>query len=126
MTTHISLRLTHPTHDLSNLAKKLQLPVSRIWTAGEARSAPKGDALTGKQQESYCAMKIVTPAGTIAAAIDAIRHALAGSPSLTSDFSTAHLRKSLYCTLESEGEVLELDALRALLEMEIRLEISGC
>lgn len=126
MPTHISLRLRHPSQDLSRLAAKLQLPVSRIWTAGESRATPQGDPLVGAQRESYCAFRIVTAAGTIEAAIELLRQMLATSPSLKSELSIPGLSRSLYCTIEAEGEVLEVDSLKALVDMGVKLEISGC
>ena len=126
MPTHISLRLKHPTMDLAGIAAELKLSSTRIWAAGDPRKTPHGDPLRGVQQESYCALRIITSSGTIGAAIDVIRQALANSAMLRSDFFLSDLRKSLYCTLESEGEVLDLTALKSLVDLDIRLEISGC
>lgn len=126
MPTHISLRLKHPKLDLARLAADLQLAPARIWTAGAPRKTPLGTPLAGVHQESYCALRILTPSGTIGAAIDVLRQALANSATLQSDFFLPDLSKTLYCTLESDGEVLELDALNSLVELGIRLEISGC
>lgn len=126
MTTHVSLRLRHPTLDLAQLAAELQLSPTRIWTVGDPRKTPQGDPLAGVQQESYCALRIITSSGTIGAAINVLRRALTNSAALRSGFFLPDLSKTLYCTLESEGEVLELNALKSLVDLGIRLEISGC
>ena len=126
MPTHVSLRLKHPTMDLAGFAAELRLPSIRIWTAGDARMTPQGDPLRGVQQESYCALKIITSSGTITAAINVLRQAMANSARLRSDFFLPDLSKTLYCTLESDGEVLELTALNSLVDLNIRLEIAGC
>lgn len=93
MSTHVSLRLQHPTLDLAGLAAEFQLTPTRIWTAGAPRTTPAGDPLAGIQQESYCALRIITPSGTIGAAIDVLRQALARSATLRSDLFLPDLSK---------------------------------
>lgn len=125
MPTHVSLRLKHPVLDLAGLAAELKLHPTRIWTAGTSRTTPAGDPLVGIEQESYCALRIITPPGTIVAAIGVLRQALAQSSTLRADFFVPDLSKSLYCTLDSEGEILDLNALNSLVELGVRLEIAG-
>lgn len=125
MPTHTSLRLKHPTMDLAGIAAELKLSSARIWLAGDPRKTPQGDSLPGIRRESYCALRIITSSGTISAAIDVLRQAVANSARLRSDFFLPDLSKTLYCTLESEGEVLETIALNSLVDLGIRLEISS-
>ena len=50
----ISLRLSHPVADVTELCKKLGLTPDRAWLAGQSRQTPKGVPLKGVYAESYC------------------------------------------------------------------------
>jgi hypothetical protein len=123
MTTLTSLRLKHATQDLSDLAECLKFPVGRIWRAGDDRTTPQGDPLEGKYQESYCVLKVMTATGTLEDAISEIHQAFA-DPAVRPRLAASSLRKILYCTLDAEGEVIGLTALRMLVELGIELEIA--
>lgn len=118
-----SLRLKHATQDLSDLAGCLKFPVGRIWRAGDDRKTTGGDPLEGKYQESYCVLKVMTATGTIEGAIAEIHQAFA-CPAVRPLLAAPNLQKVLYCTLDSEGEVIGLTALRTLVELGIELEIA--
>lgn len=49
----ISLRLVHPSADLSPCSKEFGLEPSRVWKVGEARTTPRGTPLEGLRSESY-------------------------------------------------------------------------
>ena len=49
----ISLRIKHPSIDLSYIGSLLGLQSNRIWKAGEPRETPKGTSLEGTNKESY-------------------------------------------------------------------------
>lgn len=49
----ISLRLVHPSVDLSPCSKEFGLEPSRQWIAGEPRTTPRGNPLGGLRCESY-------------------------------------------------------------------------
>lgn len=55
---NISLRLTHPEMDLTEIYEKLSavrdLTPRRIWRAGDQRLAQNGQPLEGKYDKSYC------------------------------------------------------------------------
>jgi len=126
MATHVGLRLRHASNDLAGLAAGLGLPAARMWIAGDARKTPLGDPLPGTYQESYLALNISSSSETISGAIEVVRAAiLAAPPDLRVLLADPALRKSLYCTLESNGEGIDLNALKTLVELGIELEIEG-
>ena len=125
MPTHISLRLRHPSQDLSMAASRLGFPIARIWASGESRKTIAGGPMGGEYRESYCAMSIVSEPATIAEAIQTINRTLVAAVDSLPILDDATLRKSLYCTLETEGEVIDSAALKLLAYWNIELEISG-
>lgn len=125
MPTKVSFRLRHPTLDLADIAKAVGLPIARIWTAGKDRRTPKGDPLEGVYQDSYCAFRVVTAEETISAAIATIDTVLHVAVSSQAILQGQELKKSLYCTLMSEGEIIDEVSLRRLVEWGIQLEIDG-
>lgn len=58
----ISLRLTHPTHGLSNCSAEFGLDPFREWKVGDTRTTPKGRALEGFRRESYWTASLDTVA----------------------------------------------------------------
>ncbi|WCM92982.1 hypothetical protein M5C99_22055 [Acidovorax sp. NCPPB 2350] len=124
MSAHISLQIRHAFQDLERLAVGLEFPIARLWVAGTDRKSPRGDPLIGTYQESYLAMKINPPEGTIAEAIGMVHRAFLSAPAdLLPVLADPDLRKSLYCTLDSEGERLDLNSLSILVELGIELEV---
>lgn len=111
--------------DLADIAKAVGLPITRIWTAGKDRQTPRGDLLEGVHQESYCAFSVVTTEETIPAALVIIDTALRLAVSSQRILQGQELEKSLYCTLMGEGEIVDLESLRRLVEWNIQLEIEG-
>ena len=124
MPTKISFRLQHPTMDLAEIAKGIGLPIARIWTSGKGRKTLKGDPLDGVYPESYCAFK-VTEAETISAAIIIIDAALQLIANSHAVLQYPDLKKSLYCTLMDEGEIIDKESLGLLVKWGIQLEIDG-
>jgi hypothetical protein len=53
----LSLKLTHPTRDLSRVCKALGLEPKRIWKKGDERQTPNGNPLKGKRDSSYCSIE---------------------------------------------------------------------
>ncbi|MDH5612121.1 MAG: hypothetical protein OEY66_06655 [Gammaproteobacteria bacterium] len=49
----ISLRVKHPTQDLSYLDSLLEIKAKGGWLAGEQRMTPKGTILDGRYTDSY-------------------------------------------------------------------------
>jgi hypothetical protein len=49
----VSLRVRHPTLDLSVLTEKLRLEPAHSWTAGEPRRSQTGAPLGGNHRDSY-------------------------------------------------------------------------
>lgn len=57
----ISLRLVHPSADLSHCSAEFGLEAFRIWKAGESRETPRGKPLDGFWRESYWTAPLDTP-----------------------------------------------------------------
>ncbi len=49
----ISLRLVHPSADLSSCSEEFGRKPSRLWRAGEPRATPRGNPLEGLRHDSY-------------------------------------------------------------------------
>src|ERR1700761_3855213 len=49
----VSLRVRHPTKDLSILTDKLRLEPAFSWVAGDPRRSQSGSALGGSHRDSY-------------------------------------------------------------------------
>ncbi len=49
----ISLRLVHPSADLSSCSEEFGLEPSRLWRVGESRTTSRGNPLDGRRHESY-------------------------------------------------------------------------
>ncbi|MEO8627739.1 MAG: hypothetical protein ABI612_06500 [Betaproteobacteria bacterium] len=125
MTSKVSFRLKHPTLDLSAIAQSVGLPIARIWTAGERRITPKGDPLDGVHPGSYCAFRVESSEGTIPAAIKIVDTALHVAVHSHRNLQGQELEKSLYCTIMGEGEFLDLESLRQLINWGIELGIDA-
>ncbi|HEX2811489.1 MAG TPA: hypothetical protein VHO04_02305 [Sphingopyxis sp.] len=54
----ISLQVRHPDADPNDIVRGVGLPVKRSWAAGEPRSTPRGTALSGHRDASYCAFDL--------------------------------------------------------------------
>src|ERR1700754_979851 len=61
----VSLRVRHPTLDLSLLADELRLEPAHCWAAGEPRRSQSGSLLGGNHRDSYWSAPL--PAQTIGA-----------------------------------------------------------
>ena len=57
----ISLRLVHPSAELSHCSAELGLEALRLWKAGEPRETPQGKPLEGFWRESYWTATLDTP-----------------------------------------------------------------
>jgi hypothetical protein len=55
----ISLRVTHPSLDPSEITSALQLTPSRTWRAGEPRTTPKGAPLKGVNSKTFWTRRFV-------------------------------------------------------------------
>ncbi|WP_404710280.1 hypothetical protein [Sphingomonas sp. MMS24-J13] len=54
----ISLQVRHPVADPNDIARGLGLPAKRSWKMGESRSTPRGTALAGRYDTTYCAFDL--------------------------------------------------------------------
>lgn len=57
----ISLRLVHPSAEISHCSAEFGLEPFRIWKAGEPRATPQGKPLEGFWRESYWTAQLDTP-----------------------------------------------------------------
>ena len=125
MATKVSFRLRHPSLDLRDVATVIGLPIARIWAASQPRRTPRGDPLEGLNRESYCAFKVSTDEGTIAAAVAAIDAALSAAATSQVVLQGQEIRKSLFCTMLDAGEVIDVGTLRRLVDWDIGLDLQG-
>ena len=69
----LSLRIEHPSADLALVCSQLGMTPKIIWRAGEPRTTPVGNPLTGNRDQSYCSTPIDHPADfSLAEALDAL------------------------------------------------------
>lgn len=54
----ISLQVWHPDADPNDIVRNVGLPVKRSWAMGEPRSTPRGTALPGHYDTTYCAFDL--------------------------------------------------------------------
>jgi hypothetical protein len=59
---NISLRLVHPSEDLSRCSAEFSLEPSRQWKVGDPRTTPRGNPLDGFRRESYWTAPLDTAA----------------------------------------------------------------
>lgn len=123
MSNHYSFKLKHPTADLSAIAKKISLDVARIWRFDDPRFTPDGVRLPGNYKNSYCILKFPEKIESLTEAIRLIQDILLKSPDLMSDSLFSSIEKSIYCTLDGEGELLVVAELKILCNLDINLEI---
>jgi hypothetical protein len=57
----LSLRIFHPSNDLSITCRSLGLKPKVLWRAGEERRTPKGNAIGGLRANSYCLIEFGRP-----------------------------------------------------------------
>lgn len=121
MTTHISLKFVHPKKDLTLISKALGLIASRNWIAGQDRVTVDGEKLSGKYESSYCVFKMskeIESINTAALYLDnLLKH------QVLSEFDDGKLVKTLYCTLENIGEIINPAAMQIFVKLGITLEI---
>lgn len=125
MTTHVTFRLKHPSQNLVDVADILGLPIARIWKVGDSRKTTTGEPLDGEYLESYLALKVISDPQTIENAVDVVRQVLLTASDRLPVLMDPELRKTLYCTLELDGEIISLHTLRYLVELGIAIEIDG-
>ncbi|MDR6853807.1 hypothetical protein [Variovorax guangxiensis] len=123
MANHYSLKLRHPTLDLSLIAQRIPLVVTRIWRFGDSRFTPDGVPLPGRYKDSYCIFKFPEKIESIKEAIYFVHNILLGDPGLMKDLMSPSFEKSIYCTLDGDGEVLAVPELKTLWSLDIKLEI---
>jgi hypothetical protein len=56
-TFELSLRIEHPSADLTIVGDSLGMRPIRIWKAGEKRTTPDGKPLAGTYKDSYCTIR---------------------------------------------------------------------
>ena len=54
----LSLRMTHPTMDLSTFCESIGLSLFRYWIAGQPRKTTDGKLLHGLYENSYCCCRL--------------------------------------------------------------------
>ena len=93
-----------------------------MWRFDDPRSSPDGVPLPGKYKDSYCIFKLPEKIESLTEAIHLVRDVMK-IPGLMSEFLSSSIEKSIYCTLDGEGELLAVAELKILCELDIKLEI---
>ncbi|MBR0784207.1 DUF4279 domain-containing protein [Bradyrhizobium iriomotense] len=121
----LSLKLTHPTRDLSDVCKALGLEPNRIWKKGDERRTPKGSLLGGKCNSSYCSIELPSSRKSLAKQIEIALKRFTPHGAvlrrLSSTGGTVSLAVGWFLD-EHSGELLGNDLLLALTRLRISLE----
>jgi hypothetical protein len=123
----ISLRIRHPDRDLAEVCAKLGRVPRPIWKAGDQRRTPKGTALPGTREASYCAIDFDEAADLrLAAHLDFIAGSLMPHRSALNEFSSSGGEMSLYISVfpsENSGETIDTSILEKLAELKISIDL---
>src|SRR5262249_22070403 len=107
----ISLRITHPERDLAEVCAKLGRVPRPIWKAGDQRGTPKGLALSGTCESSYCAIGFDEAADLgLSAHLAFIANSLMPHRPTLNEFSSSGGEISVYISLfpaENSGEAID-------------------
>ena len=123
MANHYSFKLRHPTLDLSTIAQKIPLDLARIWRFDDSRFTPDGEALPGKYKDSYCIFKLPKEIGSLQEVVHFIQAFMVADPALMQGLTFPYLEKSIYCSIDGDGETLAVPELKILCDLDINLEI---
>ena len=109
--------------DFHKFASEFELPLVRIWRAGESCSTPKGQLLSGVYESSYCCFRVLEQDDSVQAVFGKLRRIFSELCESERDLlATEGIVKSLFCSVE-EGVTIRIEDLRFLIDNEINLEI---
>lgn len=101
----------------------MPLVKKRSWRAGEGRATPDGLMLPGVYAESYCVFGFDEDVASLKDAVDRIALIMRANPGLALELEASGYEKSIYCTLDGDGEVVGVECLKDLVRLGIFLEI---
>lgn len=122
----VSLQIFHPTADLSDVGKSLQLEVYRVWRAGSQRSTPLGRILDGTYDRSYLCLTLPGPPNdSISSKIETFVEQVAktGNQKTLSDLRISGGELKLFVSADSIQETLNSTLLAHLGELGVSLSI---
>ncbi|MBR0928853.1 DUF4279 domain-containing protein [Bradyrhizobium diazoefficiens] len=123
----VSLKLTHPTRDLSRLCKALGFEPKRIWKRGDEQPVPKGMPLGSKRDSSYCLIELgPTSRKTVARQIEAALERLQPHRTVLRKLSSTGGKATLsvgWFLDEHSGETFSSDLLKSMARLHIALDL---
>ena len=120
----ISLRLRHPSADLSAIAKEIGLEPHRAWMKGDARQTPKAQPLEGHYDSSYVTVQIEAGTDSVNDVLQRLCDRLAGHMNRITEIRNTGGSLEVYITLAA-GHGLSIDhaTLLRLGELGLSLEL---
>jgi Domain of unknown function (DUF4279) len=124
----LSLRIKHPTRDLSSVCQTLGLRPVNIWKAGEERRTPKGNKIGGIREDSRCSIEFEhSQRDPLPKQIEAALMLLQPHRAMLRRLSTTGGAISFYVGWffdESDGEAFSSELLRTMADLRIALELN--
>jgi hypothetical protein len=126
--TILSLRITHPSRDLSQVCSAIGLRPKIIWKKGGERRTPKGTKLGGLRDGSYCSISLGKWSRvSLEKQIDVALKRLRQHKAVLQRFSASGGRISFFVGLSSHrtnfGEVLNAPILAEMAKLKIGVEL---
>ncbi|PSO22121.1 hypothetical protein C7G42_09610 [Bradyrhizobium sp. MOS003] len=123
----VSLKLKHPTRDLSRVCKALGLEPKHIWKMGDERRTPKGNPLGGNRDSSYCLIELgPTSRKSLAKKIESALGRLQSHRALLRRLSSTGGKVTFsvgWFLDEHSGETFSGDSLKSMARLQIGLEL---
>lgn len=122
----VSLQVRHPDADPETMIAGIGRTAHRYWTAGEARTTPKGTPLPGTYRESYCLFDFgESEDGQLAAFLRRTLVELGHAAEFISDLRRTGGKVSCYVSWfpGDHGEVFDVDLLADMARLGIDLGI---
>lgn len=124
----VSLRITHPTLCAGAIAASLGMAPEFSWTAGEARTTPRGTLLEGVHRDSYCSFHLGSgDDGQLARCLDVCLTELAGAATFLTEMRKTGGSLMFYAFWHPNGdtgEVFGTDLMRRMADLGIVLGIN--
>ena len=123
----ISLRIMHPDRDLAEVCAKLGRVPRPIWKAGDQRRTPKGTALPGTRESSYCAIGFDEASDLdLSAHLDVIVGSLMPHRPALNELCASGGKISLYISLfpaQNSGETIDASIVEKLADLKISIDL---
>jgi Domain of unknown function (DUF4279) len=126
--TKLSLHIWHPSRDLAGVCRTLRSKPKNIWKKGDQRRTPKGKALEGVREESYCTIEFgaisqVSLSRQIERALVRLKPHRAALRRLRASGGTVSFYVGWFLT-DNVGDALSVKLLAEMARMGIMLELN--